>query len=68
MLFLGVIPMMKERRLVEEMDDLASRRIQLGSTNIVMDYAARIYILNGLGRLKTENDGSLEELLLKQFC
>jgi hypothetical protein len=49
--------------------DKSSRRTDLGSTNIVMDFAARNDIeLNVLERLqKKYNNGSLEKLLMKQF-
>jgi hypothetical protein len=67
MLFHGVIPIMTDEKHTISVEDLSSRS-KLGSTNIVMDYAARIYIrLNGMKRLEKGNDGSLERLLLKQF-
>jgi predicted kinase len=43
MLFRGVIPIMMDEKHVTSVDDISSRRIELGSTNIVMDYSARKY-------------------------
>jgi hypothetical protein len=68
MLLRGVIPIMTDEKHMMSVTDLSSRRIELGSTNIVMDYAARIYIrLNGLGRLQKSCEGMIDKLLLKQF-
>lgn len=68
MLFHGVIPILKDEKLTEGVDNLSHRRVQLGSTNINMDYAARKYItLNSLGTLWQKKRFVFEQLLGKQF-
>ena len=70
MLFRGIIPVMADpsHRMNIDANELTSRLVELGSTNIVMDFAARAYIdLNGLGRIKAQNPGKLKRLLLKHF-
>jgi hypothetical protein len=59
---------MTDKKHMLSVSDKSSRRIDLGSTNIVMDFAARNYIeLNGLERLQKKFIGSFEKLLMKQF-
>lgn len=67
MLFNGVIPIMKNKFHTLKVDeiDLESRLEQIGSTNIIMDYAARVYAtLNGLTDCEPN---MLRSLLLQQF-
>ena len=65
MLTRGIIPILKSKLNTLNIDNPSSRRVELGSTNVVMDYAARVYIdLNGLKRLSPDER---ENLLLKQF-
>ena len=67
MLFNGVIPIMQSNFHTLKVDeiDLESRLEQIGSTNIIMDYAARVYsTLNGLKDCKPN---VLRSLLLQQF-
>jgi hypothetical protein len=67
MLTRGVIPVLTSHHNMLRIGDLnkSARRVELGSTNVVMDYAARVYKnLNGLANL---SPGSCEEVLSKQF-
>jgi hypothetical protein len=67
MLTRGVMPIFKSSILMQYVtgNESSMRRRALGSTNIVMDYAARVYIeLNGLQRLDAS---ALESVLLTQF-
>ena len=65
MLTRGIIPILKSRLNTFDVDNLSSRRVELGSTNVVMDYAARVYVdFNALKKLSPDKRDSL---LLKQF-
>ena len=67
MLFNGVIPIMQSTFHTLKVDeiDLESRLAQVGSTNIIMDYATRVYsTLNGLKECKPNE---LRALFLQQF-
>jgi ABC-type oligopeptide transport system ATPase subunit len=67
MLTHGVVPVLTSHHNMLRIGDLdkSMRRVELGSTNVVMDYAARVYMnLNGLANL---SPGSCEEILSKQF-
>jgi hypothetical protein len=66
MLTRGIMPIFKSSILMQGTGtELSMRRRVLGSTNIVMDYAARVYVdLNGLQRLDAS---ALESVLLTQF-
>jgi hypothetical protein len=69
MLTRGVLPMMKIPELTAYVspDKLSARYVALGSTNIVMDYAARNYlVMNGVGRLKLDSI-ERQTALLRQF-
>jgi hypothetical protein len=68
MLARGVIPILRSELNTFRVDNSSSRRVELGSTNVVMDYAARVYIdLNGLSRLHLKRPEEFDALLLKQF-
>ena len=65
MLTRGVIPILKSRMTTLGVHDLSARRVALGSTNSVLDFAARVYIdTNDLLRRDPEQ---LEMFFLKQF-
>jgi hypothetical protein len=62
MLTRGVIPILTEEKFLMQVDKdrIDQRLIDLGSTNIVMDYAARVYFaLNGLANLDEQGRGKL---------
>jgi len=68
MLTRGVIPILRSPMNTLRVDNPSERRVELGSTNIVMDYAARVYIhLNGLSRLHDNSKEESEAFLLSQF-
>lgn len=70
MLTRGVIPVLTNsfHKISVRDEDIERRREELGSTNIVMDYAARIYIqLNCLKRFYDKGRYDLDSILLKQF-
>jgi hypothetical protein len=65
MLTRGVMPILNEQKFWLEVSNMEQRLIDLGSTNIVMDYAARLYFnLNGLKNISPEGR---ERLLLQAF-
>ena len=67
MLMRGVIPILNEDKLLLKVAPtrLDQRFIDLGSTNIVMDYAVRVYFaLNGLANIDEQDRG---KLLLQAF-
>jgi hypothetical protein len=68
MLFDGIIPILENGQLTEgiEYAGLQQRFLDLCSSNIVMDYAARKYLqLNGL---KDEEERKRQKLLRNSFC
>ena len=68
MLMRGIVPILNSGFNTLRVDNLSSRRVELGSTNVVMDYAARVYIdLNGLARIHEKDRSDFETLLLRQF-
>lgn len=70
MLTRGIIPVLKcnMNTLLVRPNNLSGRRVELGSTNVVMDYAARVYIsLNGLSRSFNKDPKRFNSMLLQQF-
>jgi hypothetical protein len=67
MLTRGIMPILNEQKFLFEVSKcrMDQRLVDLGSTNIVMDYAARVYFkLNGLANISQEGR---DKLLLQAF-